>query len=298
MFKKADDQKLLDAYYKALSFCNLIKDELSMSSKIYGEDDAESLKQAFHILLKRRDYFEFYKYIYASRIMHLIRNIQKDSKILDAGCGIGTEAILCGILGGNAIGVDISRRLDFARKRIKFYENKSKNKIKVKFYKQNILKHSGEYDLIWVSEAISHISPVGTFFKRCFNNLKIGGKLIIADGNFLNPYTYFLSKKAQKKGGGVYTTKKDPITGEDILYARERYFSIIAIKNILTKNFNVDDLYPFGYFPYYIFNKFKKTCRKIEDKFLRKVPILRLLSGSYVIICSKINNNYKIIRNS
>lgn len=79
---------------------------------------------------------------------------------------------------------------------MKWHENKLHIKINVNFYLQNILRHSGEHDLIWVNGVISHIYPITDFIETCYKNLKIDGNLIIADGNKLNPHTnLFLEKE-------------------------------------------------------------------------------------------------------
>ena len=223
--------------------------------------------------------------------MHLIKNIKKGTKILDAGCGAGNEAILSGLLGGKITGIDINKtRLNLAKKRVAYYENRFNKKIDAEFYLKNIFNHRGEYDIIWAEEAISHINPAEKFIYYSFKNLKIGGKLIIADQNNLNPMVYIKRRKVQKKEGGSIITVIDPDTGEEILYAIERYFTIPSIKKLMSQFFKKIEIYPIGYIPYSIYRKNNMITRIIERDFLTKMPILKILSGAYVIIGTKMNS--------
>lgn len=204
------------------------------------------------------------------------------------GCGYGSETILCSVLGSKVLGIDISEdRIEMAKKRATFFSNRINSAIDVKFSLKNVLHHDGEYDLIWVNEAIHHIVPLNKFLKLSYQNLKIGGKLIIADQNRLNPYAYILSKRAQKKHGGIYITKNEARMKNVIHYAVERIFTIMEIKKILTQFFNNVEIYPFSYFPFFIYKPFNKYIMKIEGKYIRKLPIIKLFSVGYTAISIK-----------
>ncbi len=278
-----------DYYHKALSFYNLIRDEIKNSTQLYGKEDAETLRDYYQNIVTNEIRYNYICRHYASRIIPLIKNIKSYSEILDVGCGTGSESILCGILGGTVLGIDISKeRIGIAKKRIKYFENKLNKEINAKFCLKNIFKHFGKYDVIWANEAIQHIAPLNEFLKISYENLKMGGKLIIADQNRLNPYAYLLSKKAQKKKNGLYITRKELNTGEVIYYAIERIYTILEIKKIMLKFFKKVEILPFTYFPFFIFRNFSNFCMKIENKFLRKIPIIKLFSLGYVIISTKI----------
>ncbi|MHA1413856.1 MAG: class I SAM-dependent methyltransferase [Promethearchaeota archaeon] len=276
----------------ANSFFNLIWEEIKNSEQLYGKNNSEILKRYYFNLIKDEQYFRYIRYFYVERLLPLLKNINKNLKILDAGCGLGTEAILCGILGSEVTGIDISKeRLDLAMLRKKFFEKQYNKEIKVSFSYENILKHFNKYDIIWVNEAISHITPFNSFMKMCYNNLDKQGKLIISDANKLNPYIYLQSKKDQIRSGGVYKKllKEDLERDEHISYAVERIFSIPKIISMITPRFEIIEVKKVRYLPYLIFKFNSNTFLVLEKKILRKIPIFNLFSSAYVIVSRKRN---------
>jgi len=220
--------------------------------------------------------------------MPLLKKIKKEIIILDAGCGIGSESIFCGLLGAKVRGIDISKnRLSCARVRKLYYEKKFNKKINVKFELKNIFDVDGKYDIIWVNEAISHISPAEKFLELSYNLLKKGGSLIITDSNKLNPYIYIRIKKEQKKRGGTLLKVKDPTTDKQISYAVERCFTISQIKKMVSDKFEIDDIFSFSFFPFFIFKRFKRICTFVEYNIFGKISPFKLIAACYSIICTK-----------
>src|SRR4030042_3523679 len=189
-YKKEMDK----AYGIGLKYLKMIRKEIRESDKLYGMDAASRLRQYYQNVAKSNPDFQFFSHYYSERLKNLIIEVTPGKKILDAGCGLGSESILCGILGGDVTGIDISDRLDESARRVKYYEEKLHKKLHVRFVKESIFNHYGEYDLIWVNEAISHIDPVDKFFRFLYRNLKFGGLLLIADSNKLNPLILHRSK--------------------------------------------------------------------------------------------------------
>ena len=277
----------MDPYEKAAYFRTLIQEEVETCEIILTKNESLILKAYYSSTMKNKDWFKLSQHVHAERVKHLVRIVEarKAKKILDAGCGLGSEAILCGILGADVTGIDITEeRLNVAKKRVKYYEDKLNTKIVVKFALENILKHQGEYDAIWVQEAISHIDPVDEFLRTSYKNLRNNGRIIITDPNALNPYMYVQTKEEQKRKGGIYTTKKNSKTGEEISYAIERILTIPAIKKRLLENgFEIEGIYPSIFFPCCIFNKLTNTCKTIENVF-KKVPIIKYIAAMYTIV--------------
>lgn len=106
---KKDKANLLKMNKLILHFFNLIREELKFSEKLYGKKNGNMLKKYYSNIRRGEHYFKFAQHHYSEKVIHLIKNVSKGRKILDAGCGVGSESILCGILGGSVVGVDLKQ---------------------------------------------------------------------------------------------------------------------------------------------------------------------------------------------
>ena len=137
-----DNIKLIKNYEIASLFFTEIKKEIIVSEKMYGRVDADQLKNYYQFSSKSEANFKYSRHRYADTIQVLIHNIKKDYKRLDAGCGVGSESILCSLLGGNVIGIDISSRLDVAKKRISYYEDRFNATLNIDFLQKSVWAHA------------------------------------------------------------------------------------------------------------------------------------------------------------
>ena len=274
-------------FKKSYDFLKLVRTEIKNRKENYGKEDSKTLRRYYSDWIKRKKYFDYVIQYTALRHKHLLKILKKGMKVLDTGCGTGTEVILYGVNGAEVLGIDISSaRLKLAQKRKNYYEKLLKTKLNINFKLKNVFTISGSFDVIWVNEAISHIHPFDDFIRFCYNRLKDGGRLIIADTNKLNPVFFYRAKKEQKKSGGIITVKKDPSTNKDILYAVERIFTIFQIRSLISEIFNEIKVYPIGYIPFSFYNKFPNFTRKMEE-IIQCIPIIKNFSGSYTLECKK-----------
>lgn len=127
-------------------------------------------------------------------------------RILDTGCGIGgTSRYLARELGATVTGITISgKQVEMARRLTKSEASKAgatdTTKVddefialgsvggQVRFIELDAEKmgeyfasESGKFDIVWISEALSHFPNKPLFFKNAEKVLKKGGKLILAD---------------------------------------------------------------------------------------------------------------------
>ena len=216
-----------------------------------------------------------------------VTNSPTSIRILDAGCGLGSDAIFFSLLGAHVVGVDIRRkRLDIARKRVDYYEKKYGQKLHVRFHLKNILKFydHDKFDIVWSKQSISHIHPIEDFFKVVWSNLKKGGRLIVSESNNINPYVRFNTWLVHHKSG-LYTQAKDPNTLEPIPYAQERIFNPLCLIGLLQKvQFRTKLVQYHGFVPTR-FNA-RKIFRSLNKK-LTKIPFIRLMGANYVIVATK-----------
>ncbi|KAK4224866.1 S-adenosyl-L-methionine-dependent methyltransferase [Podospora fimiseda] len=116
-------------------------------------------------------------------------------KVLDVGCGIGgTSRYLASELGCTVTGitistkqVEIARRLSSSSKVVEEKEFIPHGKGQVRFIELDAEK-MGEYfdgkekfDVVWISEALSHFPDKKLFFRNAERVLKAGGKVVVAD---------------------------------------------------------------------------------------------------------------------
>lgn len=157
---------------------------------------------------------------------------EKYQKVLDAGCGFGTETLLFALLGKKVTAVDLScRRLNIAKKRISFFAEHSSQKLEVNFLNTSVFNLSHQFDVIWVREAISHIDAAEEFLEFAYERLRPGGLLFITDGNGM--FLPLQLKLLFERGTRLHRQVLDPSTREEVPYAVERIFTIPRIKRIL-----------------------------------------------------------------
>ena len=207
-----------DIYKKVLNFYKLVRNEIIMSKDLYGYEKSKILKIYYKNLLRSPKFYFYVVENYIQRVFPLIKNLKKGDRVLDMGCGLGTESLLVSFLGGDVEGVDLREgRLEIAKKRKNYYKNNFNPKMQIDFNFHNALNYNGleKYNFIWANEAISHIHPLEKFLNNCYKNLSNDGKLFIVDANKLNPYIYYTTKMEQKKRGGTINTMKVRIGGEN-----------------------------------------------------------------------------------
>lgn len=276
--KKLDRLKSFD---KGIYFANIITRERSTSKSFINDENFQNYLQYYSKLSNR--------YRFAIRVEPLIKSVYNDIKILDAGCGFGTESILCGVLGARVTGLDLSKaRIGIAKRRLEYYEKKLNTKLDVTFSLGNVFNLSDQYDIVWCKESISHIDPGDNFLDVSYTNLFTGGKIIISDSNILNPLVRLYAISEHRRLGGVYTTRKDPLTGDCVSYAQERFYSSNEMKRLLLKHgFEIERIYHSIFIPSIFITKNTFAIIKSIEKLFERMPVINLLSGVYTIVGNK-----------
>ncbi len=284
-------QELPTPYQKASCFWDMLKYELEICHQFLDAEESRYFRTYYGSILNAEPQrLSYYQDRYAQGVQHLVGSLAPGIKVLDAGCGTGSESILSGILGAIVTGVDLSReRLAVAEKRLIFYQEQIGKPISVAFYAQSLFDLPDDlFHVIWVQQAISHIEPADAFIKLCYQHLEPKGKLIISDSNAINPYAYFLAKKEQWKKGGTYATKQDPKTGQEVAYAQERLFSAPSISRMVKVNgSHIEKLAMYGFCPYLHLSYKEKPLAYYVDRLIGKIPLINLFGAGYVVIAEK-----------
>jgi SAM-dependent methyltransferase len=241
----------------------------------------------------------FYRYNWTRRIAPMQKVIaalpRRDTpwRILDAGCGVGTESIFWSTLRDDmeVTGVDINtERLNIAKARQTAYENRLGKPFNIRFLEQDVFNvlRVEHFDLIWVMEAISDIDPAESFLTCVSENLGSAGYLVISDSHILNPAMAWRIYKLRQRGVAAHTYKTTS-TGETISYARERLFTVGQLSKMLEwAGFqSVQTQLSIFFPPAVAYSSFLfRVCVKC-DYVLNKIPLLRHLGGIYTVVASK-----------
>lgn len=146
--------------YREKIYQNYMENVLSQSNRT-SEDEWEG-------------YFRFYRRNYASLLP-----VEKDARILDAGCGAGQFLYFLERMGyTNYLGVDGSPScVDFCRENDRPVEEAD--------LLEYLSVHTGEFDAVVLNDVIEHFTKEEAFelFSNALQSLKVGGHLIVKTPN-------------------------------------------------------------------------------------------------------------------
>ncbi len=275
---------------RACLFFDMLREELESCETFLATEEVQILRtycSKLRDVPQRR--VENMRAWYARRVMNLVGSIHRGTKVMDAGCGLGSECILAAMLGGVVQGIDLRlERLAVARKRAEFYQRGMGIPLQVQFMGASILDISDRFDVIHAQEAITHIEPWYRFVLWAHEALSGGGKLIISDHNALNPWGVIKSKIVQRRLGGVYVARINPNTGEKVAYAQERLVNIISLmRRLQGAGFTIEKLDMYGFSPY-VPNALVSKLGVLFEGVVSRIPLLRLLGASYTLVAVRI----------
>ena len=242
---------------------------------------------------------------YTHRLAAMLDELKErtnQARILDAGCGYGTESLFFSLFGNPIIGVElVKERLEIANSRVEYFQSISKSGLDLNFINADIfrfLEHSKPFDVIWVMEAISHIYPPEKFIELAYERLAEGGALVISDPNSLNPLAWLRSVKIRGSLKHIPHQKfKDPETEKPVCYGQEQIFSFFRLRRILKnsgfkiKRVDLSGFMGSSFLPRFILNH-KASQKILEDfqNFIKGLPIIRAFGSIYSIVAIKPTN--------
>ena len=281
---------LQSPYEKARHFFTLLFKEVGISHSFLTEEERKLFAWYYGNLeprdVARRNHF---CHRHSQRVQHLVNVATDGQKILDASCGLGSEAILCGTLGAHVIGVDpLEQYVNVAKKRLKIYEQALGRRISTEFNAQSVFDVQDSFDVIWSLESISHIDPADRFVAYAYEHLNEGGKLIISDPNKLNPLIYWNTRKASRRQGSPVIYVHNPHTGEMITWAVERVFDVFSIKKLLLRHgFVIESCHYSGLLPYLPgLNIMQSNISLYLEKLMNPIwP--KWISGIYTVVATR-----------
>ena len=278
-----------DPRKRACVFFDILREELESCETFLAPEEVQLLRGYYSKLRSvPQPRLENMRAWYARRVMNLVGSIRPGTRVLDAGCGLGSECILAAMLGGVVQGVDLRPdRLAAARKRAEFYQRWVGVPLQAQFLGASVFDLSDGFDVIHAQEAITHIEPWDRFVLWSHEALSGGGRLIISDHNALNPWSVISSKVVQRRKGGAYVTRINPNTGEKVSYAQERLVNIILLmRRLQGVGFTVEKLDMYG-FSLYVPSGLLSRMGIFVESIVSHIPLLRLLGASYTLVARK-----------
>jgi SAM-dependent methyltransferase len=238
---------------------------------------------------------------YAARLEPLLDEIlrRRSPRLLDAGSGCGSEAILAALLGAAVTGIDIvPLRTRYARSRIPFYEEAGRRKLALDFVTANVIDHlrgAAGYDIVWANESVSHIHPAERFFAAAHGGLREDGVLIIADANARNPVARW--RAARIRGSRNWVVRRqfaqlDQEAHDEV--ADERLFTCRTLPAALrSAGFHLERIAMHGFLGSYFLPRawqsspgWARFMNGVQEQ-ARRVPLLRGLGSSMTVVARK-----------
>ncbi len=110
-------------------------------------------------------------------------------RVLDAGAGFGTYALLFAAAGAEVVGADLRPdRLEVAAARVAACRARLGLALPVRFVRSDLTQPwDSDFDLVWVYNALSHIDPLERFLDETRRHLRPAGVLAIGDINGAHP---------------------------------------------------------------------------------------------------------------
>lgn len=282
-------------------FCRLLREELHFRGRHHL--DTGELRRYLHPLFDSRGNLSRTGMEGYSRrllpVVELILAAPPGLKILDAGCGYGTESLLFAWLGGDVTAVElVPERADLAESRTEFFAGRSPVPLKLRFVRANVLKflrRPGSFDLIWAMEAISHIFPPQEFLFRAGPRLAPDGVLGLSDPNLANPFAWL---RAVRIRGSIRHSPhhrfRDPESGEPVDYGQEKIFSVFGLERLLRRTgYRVEAAHVSGFLGARLIPESWRDRRLPAgtlcafQRGAEKIPLLRRLGANYTILARR-----------
>jgi len=275
-----DSGKVINGFYSSL------ENEYDGGNPFLDSEEYGILRKYYYGSLGNKTRRYLYRNLYHNRLRYITDLLLslRSPIILDAGCGLGSEALLFSSLGAKVVAVDLKeKRLKVAEKRKLFYKDLVKGR--VEFIPGDVFEiiKMRKFDIVWMNESISHIHPAEEFLQIARNQLNSGGRVIISETNGGNPY--ILLKRFMETGSWSWRSRfvKDPERGSEVGYALERLFAFKQIVNILTQTgYSIGHVEFTHFIPVLLITNYEifKMTNRLE-KWLEKKKFSRIAGLSY-----------------
>jgi len=183
--------------------------EIEINNGIFSKKELLLLENALYGKFLDKSRRSFFLYHHLPLWVDSIRTLFKYNahpKIIELGCGTGTSSLLFAMLGAQSIGIELDANLiGICNKRKRFYERQLEN-LNVEFYQANTFDFHFEdhapVDAYFSHFAFNLMKPADTLIALLTSSLRVGGKIVIIDGNQSNIYAHLIPSRRRP---GVFT---------------------------------------------------------------------------------------------
>jgi 2-polyprenyl-3-methyl-5-hydroxy-6-metoxy-1,4-benzoquinol methylase len=146
-----------------------------------------------HYYRSYRRYFGPYVRGYYARqsreLIDLIR-VRHAPRVLEVGCGCGSESLWAAIHGGDVTGIDIDPELQaVAKARLALIERDTGEKLACEFRRTSVLDadETKPFDLIFLEQSFHHLEPRADVVAKLARLVVPGGHVVFSEANGWNP---------------------------------------------------------------------------------------------------------------
>ena len=127
---------------------------------------------------------------YASQTAEVQALMRPGTRVLEVGCGCGSESLWFAMNGASVVGIDVNpRRLPVARERARLVREELGVEIDARFIHQSLFdfEDAAGFDVIWMEQAFHHIEPRSDVPSTLSRLLRPNGHVVISEANGWNP---------------------------------------------------------------------------------------------------------------
>ena len=140
----------------------------------------------------RRHFGPYVRGYYARQSRELVDLIRarRAPRVLEVGCGCGTESLWAAIQGGDVTGIDIDPELQaVAKARLALIEQETGEKLACAFRRIPVLDadETKPFDIIFLEQSFHHLEPRADVVAKLARLVTPGGHVVFSEANGWNP---------------------------------------------------------------------------------------------------------------
>jgi 2-polyprenyl-3-methyl-5-hydroxy-6-metoxy-1,4-benzoquinol methylase len=139
----------------------------------------------------RKHFGPYVRHWYARQSRELVALIRarKAPRVLEVGCGCGTESLWAAIQGGDVTGIDIDPDLQAVAKARLALLDPSGSELRCQFRRTSVLDadEATPFDIIFLEQSFHHLEPRADVVAKLARLVAPGGHVIFSEANGWNP---------------------------------------------------------------------------------------------------------------